>query len=267
MEYILPSKDLLETRSEELGNNKKYYNLSKIFLKKDVNDKLNIPAGVDNENNKYYIDLKDKSGILITGETGSGKTIFINSMIISLLLKNTIDEAKFIFIDQRNVEFNEYKKLPQSININTNQYENINNLNYIVDIIEERKKISFEKLPHIFVFIDEASDILNIKNINETLYKILSEGHKYNIHLIMSTSSYFKDNLDKEILKLFNVVLTFDLASKEQASYIKIDGSNLLTVYGEAYVKANSKIYDIQTPYVSQKDINNVVNFIINQVK
>ena len=265
MKYILPNKDLLETRSEELGSNKKYYNLSKIFYKKDIQDKLRIPIGIDDDNQKYYLDLEDKSAILISGETGSGKSIFIHSMIISLLLKNTPDDASFIFVDPRNIEFNEYKKIPHNINIDSNKYSNTNCLNYIIDLIEERKTINYEKLPHIFIFIDEASELLNIKNVNELLSTILKEGKKYNIHLIMSTSSYFKENIDKEILKLFSLILTFDLASKEQADYIKIDGSNLLTIYGEAYVKAKSNIYNIQTPYVSEKDINNVVNFIINQ--
>ena len=81
--------------------------------------------------------------------------------------------------------------------------------------------------------------------------------------LILATNSYFKKYFDEETINRFNYILTFDLASEEQANFIKIKESNLLSVGGEALVKCQGdNIINIQTPYVSNHDIEEVVNFI-----
>ena len=108
MNYIYPNKQILEKRSSELGNAERYYSLSKMIFERDFKEKLLFPLGIDNEKEKYYINLIDKSGLFISGETGSGKSIFLNDIVISLLLKNSPEELQLVFVDPRNVEFNNY---------------------------------------------------------------------------------------------------------------------------------------------------------------
>ena len=281
MEYVLPSKDILEKRSTELKE-KEYYNLSKLIYKKDIDKKLMFPVGIDSEHEKYYLDMESISGILVSGTTGSGKSMFLNSVIISLLLKNTPEELQFVFIDPRGVEFNTYEFIPHLYKkISTEKNESIIMLKTILDEIEERRERFLksnvknitnynlnndEKLSHIFVFIDEASQILEYENINEILEKYLLEGYKFGVHLILATSVYFKEYFDKETINLFKYIITFDLASEEQAKFLKIDDANWLTSSGDALVKIRSdKVVNLQTPYVSIHDIQEIIDFINNQ--
>ena len=275
MNYDYPDKNLLEKRSEELGKEEKYYNLRKLIFQKDFNSKLLIPLGIDNYNEKYYIDLNDKSGLFISGETGSGKSIFLNDIIISLLLKNNPNELQLILVDSKNVEFNIYYELPhlckkEITDINTSLIYLRDEINrrrqlfasYNVKKIEDYNSNVQELLSHLVLIIDETELPDNCINHNELIRDILSEGYKYGIHLILATSSYLKDNYDSKLLNEFNYVISFDQASEEQAKYLKIKKANLLSVYGEALIKQEDEsLVNIQVPYVSDKDINEVVNF------
>lgn len=275
MDYNYPDKKLLEKRSNELGKDDKYYNLRKLIFQKDFNNKLLIPLGIDCDDEKYYIDLIDKSGVFISGETGSGKSVFLNDIIISLLLKNSPKELQLILIDSKNVEFNIYNNLPH---IYKKDITDINtSLKCLEEELERRRKIfvsnkvkkieeynsnSHEMLSHLVLIIDETESPVNYIDYNEVIRDILSEGYKFGIHLILATSLYLKSNYDSKILDEFNYVLSFDQASEEQANYLKIKKANLLGVYGEALIRhEDDNIVNIQVPYVSDKDIYEVVNF------
>ena len=280
MAYKLPDKSLLEEKSPELDD-KRYYNLGKITFKKDLDNKLLFPIGLNTED-KYYIDLSEKSSMLIIGETGSGKSIFLNSIIISLLLKNNPDELKILFIDPRGVEFKPYENIPhllakpisskadslweldkikKELNRRRELFINsdVKNINSYNDIVEE-------KLPRIIVIVDEAIDIIEDKDFEDNLLELITDGSRYGIHMIIATSSYLRKRLSTFFLRSFNYILSFDLASPELADYVKISGADLLTISGEALVKySGNKTLDLQTPYVSENDINNVVAFINKQ--
>ena len=274
--YVLPNKSILEKESNELESDK-YYNLSKLIYHKDFKDNYVIPLGIDNNKEKYYLDLKNISGMLISGETGSGKSIFLHSIIISLLLKNTPEELNFIFYDRRNVELNNYLLLPH---LYQNKF-NFDDLKCVVDLLEKRQALFLEKgytninsynekevdkLSRIAIIVDEIGDIIDSNNFKNNICRILTDGYKYGIHLIIATSSYLKEYYDDKIIDLFNYIITFDLASKEQAKFVKIDNANLLNVEGDALVKCrNNNIVNLQTPYVSTIDIKNIVDFINNQ--
>lgn len=280
--YVFPSKDLL---NEKIINNEddRYYPLSKILLKKELNDKLIVPIGVIEKSEKHYLDLKDMAGLFICGETGSGKSVFIDSIITTLLLKNTPDELKFLFIDPNMVELNEYDGIPHLLkntisdaNISVEELNNILNIiNYRRDVFVKEKVTNIEnfnetheeKMFHIIIVIDESSDVMRIKNSTDILEKILDEGYRFGIHLILATSTYLKKDFSKEFIDLFTYVLSFDLASKDQAEFINLRNTNWLKVTGEAIVKENGVITKIQTPYISVEEIKRVVSFIIKNNK
>jgi S-DNA-T family DNA segregation ATPase FtsK/SpoIIIE len=283
MSYILPDKSLLEEKSSDLEDNTNYYSLSKLTYKKDLNKKLLFPIGLNSED-KYFIDLEKKSSILILGETGSGKTVLLNSIIISMLLKNTPDELKFLFIDPRGVELSPYNNIPHMIKPTINnkeealfELENIkkeleNRQDLLLDAkarnIGEYNELSPNKIPHIVIAIDEAAELMEDKGFEKMMFEIINDGYRYGIHTIMATSSSLKERLSLFFIRAFNYVITYDLADKEQALYVKINEADLLTVFGEALIKClGHDIIDLQTPYVSEKDINNVINFINNQNK
>lgn len=276
-DYVLPDKELLEKRSKELSNENKYYSLSRLTFKKDLKAKLVVPVGINNEKVKYYMDLKHVSGVFIEGETGSGKSVFIDSIIISLLLKNTPDELRLLCIDPKIVELKAYEELPHLMSYVISDFKKGKVwLTGISNLIKEREDIlkaknikeidslnTGEKLPHVIVFIDESFDLINEEETKQVLKEILKKGDKLGVHLIMATNSYLKNGYDKSLLKLFPYVFTFDLSSKEQSKLINIEGADLLTVYGEAFVNIRNKdTIRVQTPYTSEKDIKEVINFI-----
>ena len=279
MEYKFPNKNLLEKHSSELINDKRYYNLSKLIYQNDFNSKLVFPVGIDDNKEKYYIDFEFKSGILIAGETGSGKSIFLNSIIISFLLKNTPAELEFILIDPRGVELNAYNGIPHLYKyVFKDELSSLEALKYVINTMEKRREIFIKngnrnideynkkneaKMSHLMIVLDEVIDIISSSEVQTIIYNILSEGYKFGIHLLLATNGYFKQYFDKETINMFDYILTFDLASQEQANYIKISDSNLLSATGDALIKCpGDKIVNIQTPYVSSRDIEEIVKYI-----
>lgn len=279
MDYVFPEKEILEKSIEEISEEKKYYNLSRLIFKRDFDNKLLIPLGIDKEGEEYYIDFNEKTSMFIAGETGSGKSIYLNDIIVSLLLKNSPEDLQFVFIDQRNIELNLYNGIPLLYkDCVSDADDSIDMLNYVVKSIEKRKELfsklkvnnivkynekSDKKLPQIILIIDEATDILKLKETEDLINKILPDGYKFGVHIIIATNSYLKDCFSPNTMKLFNYKITFDLASKEQANLIKINDAHLLSVHGEVLVKYDrDELVNLQLPYVSEQDIKNVVNFI-----
>ena len=279
MNNVLPSIDLL---NKEVFDDQKYYNLSEL-LKDNFEHKMLIPIGIDQRKTKYYVDLKDTSGIFIGGATGSGKSMFLDALIITLLLKNTPENLKFLMINPCEVELKDYEYLPHQLTkVKVNSEESLKSLENILNIMEQRRNLlrsnentnieSFnekhtEKLPHILIIIDESENLMEEEKTKEILEKILCDGRSLGVHLILATSSYFKKDFDKNFMKLFSYVLSFDLSSQEQAEFIDLKDSNLLAVSGEALIKNHGQISKIQTPFISDEEIKKVVSFITNQNK
>lgn len=280
MEYILPDKSLLNKKNEGLEGC--FYSLSKLIYKKDFKDKLVIPIGIDNQKEKYYMDLKNVSSILVGGETGSGKSMFLNSIIISILLKNNPDEVKFLFIDPSKVELGVYNGLPHMLLDNAYTFDkSLDRLSIVKCLIEARKEILLaasckniegynkkndKKLAHILVVIDDSIEILTKDETIDVIREVLLNGHLFGIHLIFATGVYLKDFLEPKYIDLFSYIISFDQASAEQAEFLKLDNSNLLTIAGDALIKCrDNEIINLQTPYISSSEIKNVVNFILEQ--
>ena len=277
--YILPNKDLLKDNKLE---NKNYYNLSDLIFHRDFKNKLVIPLGRNEKNISFYTNLKNHKGILISGETGSGKSIFIHSIIISLLLKNTPKDINFILISKNKVELNNYNFLPHLYtNIACNNIEILKSFKIILNIIKERrekfkkekvkdideynKKIN-DKLSEIIVIADEIGDLIDNDDFQSFIKNILKDGYKYGIHLIIATSSYLKEYQSNNLINLFDYVITFDLSSREQANYIKIKGADLLKAEGDILIKCpDNETYRLQTPYISLDNIESICNFIKNE--
>lgn len=275
MEYKYPKKELLITNKKD-GD----MSLYEMVTHKDFDEgKLVIPVGMDENKEPNFIDLSKKSGLFIIGETGSGKSMYLNSIIVSLLLKNSPSDLQFIFIDPRSVEFNIYKDIPHLMkDVISIREDAINTICDLIDVMEERKELfsqnyykdidtynssKNDKLSHIVIIIDEILDLLESNDIKVIIDKLLLEGNKYGIHIVLSTNAYIKKYFDTSVINDFGFVISFDLASKEQANYVKINKANLLSVYGEVLVRnIENKLINLQTPYITDDIINKFVNNI-----
>lgn len=290
----MPSKDLLIKNSERDDLDNRYYRLSKLLFKKDLNDKLLVPIGLDDKKEKYFVNLNDISLMLIGGETGSGKSVLIDSIIISLLLKNSPDDLRFVFIDPKKIELFEYDGIPHMVDsgFDTDELSHIIDNGFdtedwkrkivlIKEMIDKRiellsgvrvsnirkyNDISNDKLAQVVIVIEEAYDMIHDKKFIELVRCIGSVGVNIGVHLIMSTNMCVKSEFDKELFSLFGYVLTFDLSNSEQSRYMNLKGAEFLKVCGEAMIKVRGKgVVRIQAPYISDKEIKNVVEFIKNE--
>lgn len=240
--------------------------------------KLMIPLGWDQHTKKlYYKNFKRIPGIFIAGSTGSGKSIFIDDLIVSLMYKNTPDEVKFLMFDPKKIELGEYDGIKYLIDgkSNYNLKKSCDRLIYILKVLEKRintlnktkslyieayNKKSNEKWPHIFLFVDEGSKLIKEDIAFEVFSKILDYGVKTGIHLIYATNDYLKDYANSKFLDKFKYRITFDLASIEQANFINLDNSSWLDGEGEAIIRGRSgDTYKIQAPYVQDDEINEFV--------
>ena len=241
------------------------------------NNKLVVPLGWTPDNNIFYKNFKRISGLFVAGATGSGKSVFIDDLIVSLMYKNTPEEVKFIMFDPKKIELGEYDGIKYLLNGKSeyNLKKSYDTLLFLLRVLESRfntlnkcglpsieayNKTNEEKWPHIFIFIDEGSKIIKVKDVHNILSKILDYGSIIGIHLIFATNSYLKDYANSKFIDQFKYRITFDLASTEQAEFMNMKKGSWLKNNGEALIKCrNSKIYKFQAPMVKDEEIEEVV--------
>ena len=253
----------------------------KELLEKEYRDKsLIVPFGKIDENENVYMDFTNVSGLFIAGETASGKSVFIDDIILSLMHKNKASEVKFCLIDPKQVELNEYNGLDYVIG-GKNIYDIVeieSMLNWLNREINKRtekfvqnhsrnitgyNESNSNPLPHIFVIVDEGYDVLNYHNNRQIFERILDIGDNTGIHLIFSTNAYLKDYKTSNFFDLFKYRLSFDLASNEQSKLIGINKTQWLA-NGEAIVKSfNARFYRFQAPFADVSNPKDVKPYII----
>ena len=242
---------------------------------KDKN--LVVPLGYASSRKLFYINLERMSGLFIAGATGTGKSVFIDDLILGLMYKNKPKDIKFIMLDPKKIELGEYDGINYLIGKKSQSnskkgYDLLLDLLKVLDFrikllmithhrtISGYNRVEKDKWPHIFVVVDEGSDIIKIKDSFTVFSKILEFGKCVGVHLIYATNSYLKDYADSKFLDKFKYRMTFDLASIEQAKFIDIDGSSWLKGEGEALIKSpNGKICKFKAPYVTDDEIEKIV--------
>lgn len=272
--YILPTKELLSKSEELFDKDSDYFSLSKMIFKKDLSKKLTVPLGIDTSGEKYYIDMQSVPALLICGTTGSGKSVFLDNMIITLLLKNNPDELRFMFFDPKLIELGEYDGIPHLM-VDTDKEYDTDKLNFILKLLKDRKRLlndktilehnknSENKLSQIFIIVDESIDVMKYEGINKIINEIIENGVSLGVHLVLATNAYIQKDFSSRMINKFPYIISYDLTDKKQATYLNIEGSDLLEDKGSALVKCrDNELVKLQTPYISDKEINRVVDFI-----
>ena len=272
--YILPTKELLSKTEELFNKDDNYFSLSKMIFKKDLSKKLTVPLGIDESNEKYYIDMESVPALLICGTTGSGKSIFLDNLIVTLLLKNNPDELRFMFFDPKLIELGEYDGIPHLM-VDTDKEYDTDKLNFILKLLKDRKRLlnntsilehnknNENKLSQIFIIVDESIDVMKYDNINKIINEIIDNGVSLGIHLILATNSYIKNDFSSRMINKFPYIISYDLTDEKQATYLNIEGSDLLEEKGSVLVRCrDNELVRLQTPYISNEEIKRVVDFI-----
>lgn len=169
---------------------------------------LVIPLGQRADGEVAWTDLKEAPHVLMSGTTGSGKSVFINTMITSLMMRNSPEELRFVLFDPKHVELNRYKESPHllcPIVHDANEAKKI--LEKLIvemenryaafyesnscNIAEHNKELEMQglpKIPHIVVIIDEYADLLDCdKSIANPVISLAQKARAAGIHLVVAT--------------------------------------------------------------------------------
>lgn len=258
---------------------------------KESSHLLTIALGKDLIGNIKVGNLSEMLHLLIAGTTGSGKSMFINSLILSLLYKNTPNTLNFLMIDPKRVELSVYNKLlgrylrhqvvnePKkavfalrwAVSEMERRYELFEK--YEVRNIEEYKnlRLNTENLPYIVIIIDELNDLMmtSPKEIEDLICRLAQKARAAGIHLVVATQRPSVDVITGLIKANIPSRIAFAVSSQIDSRIILDDsGAEKLIGKGDMLYHPINSSYPIrlQAPYVDEKDIKNVVNYILENI-
>ncbi len=247
---------------------------------------LFFSLGKDVKGEFVYADLADMPHLLVAGTTGSGKSICLNCILLSLIYRNGGDDMKFVLIDPKKVEFPVYNPIEHLMcPVLSNADEAIIALKWLVGEMERRFEVlkdaknrdiltynkawkqGMEKMPYIVVIIDELADLMMArgKEIESYIVRIAQKARAVGIHLILATqrpsveviTGLIKANISSRIgLKVASQIDSRTMLDKAGAEKLLGKGDLLFQS------KDTSNLRRIQGPFVSEKEIKDVVDFI-----
>lgn len=257
-------------------------------LPKGNGNNLVIPFGKDISGELKYANLAEFPHMLIAGCTGSGKSIFVHSVIISLLMKNKPEELKLILIDPKKVEMSYYEEIPhllcpvicemqkvyvcftKLINEMERRY-NLFKSNKVRDIKgfnAYAKTVNLQPLPYIVVFIDEYADLVeNVKNIKELVLRLVQKARAAGIHMVFATQRPSVDVVDGTIKANVSTRIALSCASNtDSQTVLDTAGAEKLLGNGDMLIScpliSRTMKPRAQGCYVSEVEINRVCNFL-----
>lgn len=251
---------------------------------------LPLILGKDTIGNNMVIDLAKMPHLLIAGSTGSGKSVALNAMLISLLCKRTPEELKLILIDPKRLEFAPYADIAHLLfPIVTDAKRSIPILKWIVNQMEERyeKMARYsarnifdynelalvnneERLPFIVVIIDELSDLMLTvgREIEDVILRITQMARAAGIHMIVATQRPSVDVITGLIKVNFPSRISFRVTSRvDSRTILDCGGADKLLGRGDMLFldSTASVLKRIHGAYVSDREINLVISHIKNQ--
>ena len=255
------------------------------FKNKDI--KLPIALGKDISGAPITGDLSSMPHLLIAGTTGSGKSICINTIILSLLYRHAPEKCKFILIDPKMLELSTYEGIPHLLcPVITEAKKAASVLGWVVKEMESRYKLMTKEgvrnidgynykhkllMPYIVVIVDEMSDLMLVagKEIENYVQKLSQMARAAGIHIIMATQRPSVDVITGTIKANFPTRISFQVASKiDSRTIIDEQGAEQLLGKGDMLYKSSAnKIVRIHAPYVSENEIEKINNFLRSQAE
>ena len=255
------------------------------FVKKD--NKLPIALGKSISGIPIVGDLNSMPHLLIAGTTGSGKSVCINTIILSLLYKHSPDKCKFILIDPKMLELSTYEGIPHLLcPVITEAKRAASVLGWVVKEMESRYRLmtrvgvrniegynSKHKLPmpYIVVVVDEMSDLMLVagKEIEGYIQKLSQMARAAGIHIIMATQRPSVDVITGTIKANFPTRISFQVTSKiDSRTILGEQGAEQLLGKGDMlYMSSANKTVRIHAPFVSENEIEKINNYLRSQAE
>ena len=230
-------------------------------------------------------DLSSMPHLLIAGTTGSGKSVCINTILLSLLYRHKPEICKFILIDPKMLELSTYEGIPHLLcPVITEAKKAATVLGWVVKEMENRYKLmtkvgarniggynSKHKLPmpYIVVIVDEMSDLMLVagKDIENYIQKLSQMARAAGIHIIMATQRPSVDVITGTIKANFPTRVSFQVSSKiDSRTILGEQGAEQLLGKGDMlYMSSANKITRIHAPFVSENEIEKINNFLRSQ--
>ena len=250
------------------------------FQKKEI--KLPIALGKSISGVPIVGDLTSMPHLLIAGTTGSGKSVCINTIIVSLLYKLSPDLCKFILIDPKMLELSAYEGIPHLLSpVITDSKKAASALGWTVKEMNNRYKLMSKegvrnidgynakhklKMPYIVVVVDEMSDLMLVagKEIENYIQKLSQMARAAGIHIIMATQRPSVDVITGTIKANFPTRISFRVSSKiDSRTILGEQGSEQLLGNGDMlFMSSANRIVRIHGPYVSEKEIEKITNIL-----
>ncbi|NGX55174.1 MAG: DNA translocase FtsK [Chlamydiae bacterium] len=246
-----------------------------------------------------WTDLTKMPHLIIAGATGSGKSVCINTIVMSILMNNSPDEIKLVIVDPKKVELTGYSRLPHMLApVITEPGEACAGLGWLVKEMEKRYEIfrilgtrnihgfnarkinkeleeSFEyeipkKMPYIVVIIDELADLMMVSSsdIETPIARIAQMARAVGIHLILATQRPSREVITGLIKANFPTRIAFKVANRVNSQII-IDENGAESLLGNGDMlfmpPGSSNLVRTQGAFIRDEDINNVIDFICDQ--
>ena len=255
------------------------------FSKKNI--KLPIALGKSISGIPITGDLSSMPHLLIAGTTGSGKSVCINTIILSLLYRHSPEKCKFILIDPKMLELSTYEGIPHLLcPVITEAKRAASVLGWVVKEMESRYRLMTREgvrnidgynekhkvsMPYIVVIVDEMSDLMLVagKEIENYIQKLSQMARAAGIHIIMATQRPSVDVITGTIKANFPTRISFQVTSKiDSRTILGEQGAEQLLGKGDMlFMSSANRIVRIHAPYVSENEIDKINNFLRNQAE
>jgi S-DNA-T family DNA segregation ATPase FtsK/SpoIIIE len=266
--------------------------------------KLTLALGKDLIGRNRVSDLCQMPHLLIAGSTGTGKSVFLNSLILSMLYKGTPDELKMVMIDPKRLELGLYEDIPHLLapvvtdpkvasNVlrnatremesrlkllaargvrNIDQYNRTFQKGQSLSLFDDTDSPEHKPLPYIVIVIDELADLMMVdtSNVEESITRLAQMARAVGIHLILATQRPSVDVITGLIKANFPARISFRVASKvDSRTILDANGAESLLGRGDMlYLPAGSaRLNRMHGPYVTEDEISAVCDHWRAQAK
>ena len=249
---------------------------------KNTSHKIPLCIGKDISGNIEVIDLSKTPHLLVAGTTGSGKSVFINTLLASILYKFSPEELRLILIDPKMLELSVYNDIAHLLTpVVTEPKKAIIALKWVCKEMERRYSLmneentrslegynqkSMEKLPYIVVFIDEMADLMMTagKEVEHYVQRLAQMARACGIHLVMATQRPSVDIITGSIKANFPSRISFQVASKYDSRTVLGEiGAEQLLGNGDMLMSQNGgNIIRYQSAFISDNEVNKLIKEI-----